>query len=27
VTRWRELVLDREKLRSIVRQAKAHRGL
>jgi hypothetical protein len=27
VRRWRELVMDREKLRGIVRQAKAHNGL
>jgi hypothetical protein len=27
VRRWRELVIDREKLRGIVRQAKAHSGL
>jgi hypothetical protein len=27
VRRWRELVLDREKWRGIVRQAKAHSGL
>jgi hypothetical protein len=27
VGRWRELVIDREKLRRIFRQAKAHRGL
>jgi len=27
VRRWRELVIDREKWRSIVRQAKAHNGL
>jgi hypothetical protein len=27
VTRWRELVIDREKLRGIVRQAKVHSGL
>jgi hypothetical protein len=27
VRRWRELVIDRKKLRSIVRQAKAHSGL
>ena len=27
VRRWRELVIDREKWRGIVRQAKAHRGL
>jgi len=27
VRRWRELVIDREKSRSIVRQAKAHSGL
>jgi hypothetical protein len=27
VIRWRELVIDREKWRSIVRQAKAHSGL
>ena len=27
VRRWRELVIDREKWRSIVRQAKAHSGL
>ena len=27
VTRWRELVIDRDKWRGIVRQAKAHSGL
>ena len=27
VRRWRELVIDREKWRCIVRQAKAHSGL
>jgi hypothetical protein len=27
VRRWRELVIDREKLRGIVRQVKAHSGL
>jgi hypothetical protein len=27
VRRWREVVIDREKWRGIVRQAKAHRGL
>jgi hypothetical protein len=27
VRRWRELVIDREKLRGIVRQAKANSGL
>jgi hypothetical protein len=27
VRRWRQLVIDREKWRGIVRQAKAHRGL
>jgi len=27
VRRWREMVIDREKWRGIVRQAKAHRGL
>jgi len=27
VRRWRELVIDREKWRAIVRQAKAHSGL
>ena len=27
VRRWRELVIDREKSRGIVRQAKAHNGL
>ena len=27
VRRWRELVIDREKLRGIFRQSKAHRGL
>jgi hypothetical protein len=27
VRRWRELVIDRDKWRSIVRQAKAHSGL
>jgi hypothetical protein len=27
VRRWRELVIDREKWRSIVRQAKVHSGL
>jgi hypothetical protein len=27
VRRWRELVIDREKWRVIVRQAKAHSGL
>jgi hypothetical protein len=27
VRRWRELVIDREKGRGIVRQAKAHSGL
>jgi hypothetical protein len=27
VRRWRELVIDREKWRAVVRQAKAHRGL
>jgi hypothetical protein len=27
VRRWRELVIDREKWRDIVRQAKAHSGL
>jgi transposase len=27
VRRWRELVIEREKLRGIVRQAKAHSGL
>jgi hypothetical protein len=27
VRKWRELVIDREKLRGIVRQAKAHSGL
>ena len=27
VRRWRELVIDREKLRGVVRQAKAHSGL
>ena len=27
VGRWRELVIDRDKWRSIVRQAKAHSGL
>jgi hypothetical protein len=27
VRRWRELVIDRKKWRSIVRQAKAHSGL
>jgi len=27
VRRWRELVMDREKWKGIVRQAKAHRGL
>jgi len=27
VRRWRELVIDREKLRDIVRQDKAHSGL
>jgi len=27
VRRWRELVIDREKWRGIVRQAKAHSGL
>ena len=27
VRRWRKLVTDREKLRGIIRQAKAHRGL
>jgi hypothetical protein len=26
-TRWRELVIDKEKWRGIVRQAKAHSGL
>jgi hypothetical protein len=26
VRRWRELVIDREKLRGIARQAKAHSG-
>jgi len=27
VRRWRELAIDREKLRCIARQAKAHNGL
>jgi hypothetical protein len=27
VRRWRELVIDKEKLRGIFRQAKAHSGL
>jgi len=27
VRRWRELVIDREKWRGIVRQVKSHRGL
>jgi len=27
VRRWREMVIDREKSRGIVRQAKAHSGL
>jgi len=27
VKRWRELVADRKKLKYVVRQAKAHRGL
>jgi hypothetical protein len=27
VRRWRELVIDREKWRNVVRQAKAHSGL
>jgi hypothetical protein len=27
VRRWRELVIDREKWRGIIRQAKAHSGL
>jgi hypothetical protein len=27
VRRWRELVIDREKWRDIVRQVKAHSGL
>jgi len=27
VRRWREMVIDREKWRGIVRQAKAHSGL
>ena len=27
VRRWRELVADREKLKEIVRQAKAHSGM
>ena len=27
VRRWRELVIDREKLRGVVRKAKAHSGL
>jgi hypothetical protein len=27
VRRWRELVIDREKLRGIILQAKAHSGL
>jgi hypothetical protein len=27
VRRWKELVIDREKWRDIVRQAKAHSGL
>jgi hypothetical protein len=27
VRRWRELVIDREEWRGIVRQAKAHSGL
>jgi len=27
VSRWRELVIDREKWRGIIRQAKAHSGL
>jgi hypothetical protein len=27
IRRWRELVIDREKWRGIVRQAKAHSGL
>jgi len=27
VRRWKELVIDREKFRGIVRQAKAHSGL
>ena len=27
VRRWRELVIDRDKQRGIVRQAKAHNGL
>jgi hypothetical protein len=27
VRRWRELVIDREKWRGVVRQAKAHSGL
>jgi hypothetical protein len=27
VRRWRELVIDRDKLRGTVRQAKAHSGL
>jgi hypothetical protein len=27
VRRWRELVIDREKWRGIVRQAKTHSGL
>jgi hypothetical protein len=27
VTRWREVVIDREKWRGIVRQAKTHSGL
>jgi hypothetical protein len=27
VRRWRELVIDRDKWRGIVRQAKAHSGL
>jgi hypothetical protein len=27
VRKWRELVIDRDKLRGIIRQAKAHSGL
>jgi hypothetical protein len=27
VRRWRELVIDRDKLRAVVRQTKAHSGL
>jgi hypothetical protein len=27
VRRWREMVIDREKWKDIVREAKAHRGL